>query len=98
MIPYPFKYARPKSLSEAEQLLARSPDAKLLAGGQTLIAAMKLRLANPSELIDISGLKELDFIRVRNGAVIVGAGTRHCDVATSADVQRAIPALAALAG
>ena len=98
MIPYPFKYARAKSLSEAERLLARSPDAKLLAGGQTLIAAMKLRLANPSELIDISGLKELNFIRVGNGAVTVGAGTRHCDVATSADIQRAIPALAALAG
>jgi carbon-monoxide dehydrogenase medium subunit len=98
MIPYPFRYARAKSLSEAEQLLARSPDAKLLAGGQTLIAAMKLRLANPSELIDISGLKELDFIRVANGVVTVGAGTRHCEVATSADIQRAIPALAALAG
>ena len=63
MIPYAFKYTRAKSLGEAEQVIARSPDAKLLAGGQTLIAAMKLRLASPSELIDISRLKELAFIR-----------------------------------
>jgi carbon-monoxide dehydrogenase medium subunit len=98
VIPYSFKYARAKTLSEAEQLLARSPDAKLLAGGQTLIAAMKLRLASPSELIDISGLKELNFIRTGDGVVTVGAGTRHSDVATSADIQRSLPALSALAG
>lgn len=98
MIPYPFKYERAKSLTEAENLIKRSPDAKLLAGGQTLIAAMKLRLANPSELIDISGLKELAFIRVDGDRVVIGAGTKHADVATSAEVKRAIPALAMLAG
>jgi len=98
MIPYPFKYVRAKSLAEAEQLIGRSPEAKLLAGGQTLIAAMKLRLANPSELIDIAGIKELAFIRADSKQVVIGAGTKHADVAGSAEVQRAIPALASLAG
>jgi carbon-monoxide dehydrogenase medium subunit len=98
MIPYPFKYERAKSLAEAEQLIKRSPDAKLLAGGQTLIAAMKLRLASPSELIDISGLKELAFVRIDRDSVLIGAGTKHADVATSTEVKRAIPALAMLAG
>jgi len=98
MIPYPFKYLRARSLAEAEQMLARSPEAKLLAGGQTLIAAMKLRLASPPELIDIAGLKELAFIRADRDRVVIGAGTKHSDVANSADVQRAIRALADLAG
>lgn len=98
MIPYPFKYARAKSLADAQQLIGRSPEAKLLAGGQTLIAAMKLRLAGPAELIDISGLKELAFVRAEGQNVVIGAATKHSDVATSADVARAIPALAKLAG
>src|SRR5579859_6052742 len=59
---------------------------------------MKLRLANPSELIDISGLKELSFIRMDGGALVIGAGTKHSEVATSQEVLRSIPALAALAG
>jgi carbon-monoxide dehydrogenase medium subunit len=94
MIPYAFQYRRAKSLNEAQALLAASPDAKLLAGGQTLIAAMKMRLANPSELIDISGLKELAFIRRDGDALVIGAGSKHHDVATSAEVKRAIPAVA----
>jgi carbon-monoxide dehydrogenase medium subunit len=98
VIPYQFKYARAKTLVDAAAMIARSPDAKLLAGGQTLIAAMKLRLASPSELIDISGLKELAFIRVDGDSLVIGAGAKHNDVATSADVKRAIPALASLAG
>ncbi len=97
MIPYPFTYQRAASLKDAEALLAKSADAKLLAGGQTLIAAMKMRLAQPSELIDISGLKELDFIRASEAAIVIGAATKHFEVATSADVTRAIPALAELA-
>lgn len=95
MIPYQFTYHRPKSLAEAEKLF--TPDAKFLAGGQTLIPTMKMRLANPSALIDISGLKELSFIRADGDAVVIGAGTKHFDVANSADVKRAIPALAFLA-
>jgi carbon-monoxide dehydrogenase medium subunit len=98
MIPYAFRYERAKSLADAEAFLKRSPDAKLLAGGQTLVAAMKLRLASPAELIDISGLKELSFIRADGGKVTIGAGAKHADVATSAEVKKAIPALASLAG
>jgi carbon-monoxide dehydrogenase medium subunit len=97
MITYPFTYKRAKSVAEAESLLKGSADAKLLAGGQTLIAAMKMRLANPSDLIDISGIKELSYIRVSRDAVSIGAATTHSDVATSADVSRALPALAYLA-
>src|SRR5689334_4601685 len=98
MVPYAFKYARAKSLDDAVAQLKSSPYAKLLAGGQTLIAAMKLRLANPSELIDISAIKELAFIRRQDIAIVIGAGTKHADVAPSPDVTKAIPALAALAG
>jgi carbon-monoxide dehydrogenase medium subunit len=97
MIPYAFDYRRASSLAEAEALLAQSPDAKLLAGGQTLIAAMKMRLAQPSQLIDISALKELDFIRASADTITIGAAAKHFAVATSADVNRLIPALAQLA-
>jgi len=97
MIPYQFNYHRPKSLADAQALLKNSPDAKLLAGGQTLIATMKMRLANPSDLIDISGLKELNYIRVDANAVTIGAAVTHAEVAESAEVRRALPALAELA-
>jgi carbon-monoxide dehydrogenase medium subunit len=97
MIPYKFSYQRAKTLADAEAALAASGDAKLLAGGQTLIAAMKQRLASPSTLVDISRLSELRFIRRDGDAVIVGAGSCHHDVATSVDILRAIPALAGLA-
>lgn len=95
MITYQFEYHRPKSLAEAEKLF--TPDAKFLAGGQTLIPTMKMRLASPTALIDISGLKELSFIRASNDIVVIGAGTKHFEVANSADVKRAIPALAYVA-
>ena len=97
MIPYAFQYARAKSVAEAEALLKKTPDAKILAGGQTLIATMKMRLANPPQLIDISAVKELAFIRASAGAIAIGAATKHHEVADSADVKRAIPALASLA-
>jgi len=97
MIPYPFNYHRPKSLGEAQALLTRSPDAKLLAGGQTLIAAMKLRLANPSALIDIAGIPELSFVSPTDGRIKIGAATKHADVADSPIIPQKIPALAELA-
>jgi carbon-monoxide dehydrogenase medium subunit len=97
VIPYAFHYRRAASLEDAEALLAKDADAKLLAGGQTLIAAMKMRLAQPSALIDISSLKEIAFIRAARDTVAIGAATRHFDVATSPEVARAIPALAELA-
>ncbi|HUO88079.1 MAG TPA: xanthine dehydrogenase family protein subunit M [Rhizomicrobium sp.] len=97
MITYPFTYRRAKTLAEAEALIKAAPDGKLLAGGQTLIAAMKMRLANPSDLIDISCIKELNYIRAGAGAVAIGAATIHHDVANSPEVKKAIPALARLA-
>jgi aerobic carbon-monoxide dehydrogenase medium subunit len=97
MITYPFAYQRPKTLSDAQAALTSMPDAKVIAGGQTLVSTMKQRLAHPEVLIDISRLAELRFIRREGDSVIVGAGSRHRDVATSADVLKAIPALAELA-
>jgi len=97
VIPYPFRYRRAKSLTDAETLLSDLPDAKLLAGGQSLIAAMKLRLSQPSDLIDISGLNELSVIRVERDGIAVGAGATHHHVANAPEVIRAIPALSMLA-
>ena len=97
MITYPFSYRRPKSLAEAEAALKSLPDAKLLAGGQTLVATMKQRLASPSILIDIARLGELRFVRREGDAFVVGAGARHDDVATSDEVRKGLPALAELA-
>jgi carbon-monoxide dehydrogenase medium subunit len=96
VIPYPFTYHRAKSLQDAEAILACSPDARLLAGGHSLIPAMKLRLANPATLIDISGLAELSYIREREGCIAIGAMTRHFEVMTSDIIRRRIPALAQL--
>ncbi|MEZ5839758.1 MAG: xanthine dehydrogenase family protein subunit M [Hyphomicrobiales bacterium] len=95
---YETTYHRPGSVAEAAAMLAKAEDGKLLAGGQTLIPTMKQRLASPSDLVDIGALAELRGISVKDGAVVVGAGTRHADVAASADVNGAIAALAALAG
>ena len=98
MITYPFAYTRATSLNEAATLIAGNPGAKILAGGQTLIPTMKQRLAQPPMLIDISGLKELAFIRAGGEDVVIGAAAKHADVATSDEIRKAIPALAHLAG
>ena len=95
---YAFKYQRPKSVAEAAAALSKGEDVKLLAGGQSLIAAMKLRLSAPTDLIDLGGIKELTGIRVENTAITIGAMTRHAEVAQSKDVLARIPALASLAG
>ncbi|MDH4191342.1 MAG: xanthine dehydrogenase family protein subunit M [Betaproteobacteria bacterium] len=93
-----FNYHRPSSLADAATLAGKSADAKLLAGGQSLVQAMKLRLASPTDIIDLGTLKGLDAIKVSGSAVEVGAMARHAEVANSADVKKAIPALAMLAG
>lgn len=93
----PFRYLRAATLPEAEALFAKTPDAKYLAGGQTIIPTMKLRLATPSALIDVSRIKELSFIRRQGDALSIGAGTRHADVAAFSDVRTLIPAVANLA-
>ena len=93
-----FEYHRPASTKEALNLISKKDEAKLLAGGQSLVQAMKLRLASPSDLVDLGTIKELAGIKVTKDGVEIGAMTRHADVAGSKDVQKAIPALAALAG
>jgi len=98
MIPYPFAYRRARSLSEAQTIFAESSESKYLAGGQTLVPTMKMRLASPAQLIDISGIAELRTIEVDANAVVVGAGVKHADVAASREIRTAIPALAELAG
>lgn len=94
---YPFRYQRPGSLSEALQVLAADTDAKVVAGGMTLIPSMKHRLAAPSQLLDINQLPELGGITVSAEAVVVGAAVTHRMVATSPPILQALPALAALA-
>ena len=94
----PFRYLCAATLSEAEQLFRDNADAKYLAGGHTLIPTMKQRLAAPAALIDISRIASLAFMRREAGKLVIGAGTRHADVAASAEVKSAIAALAALAG
>lgn len=93
-----FTYHRPKTLSEAAAIFSGAEDAVYLAGGQTLIPTLKQRLRQPSDVIDLSQLTELRGIVVEEGAVVIGAMTRHADVASSVDVRRMIPALAHLAG
>ena len=93
-----FEYHRPASSKDAVSLIKGKSEAKYLAGGQSLVQAMKLRLSSPSDLIDLILLKDLQGIKVSGSSVEIGAMTRHADVAASAAVQKAIPALAALAG
>src|SRR5260221_12455608 len=94
----PFRYLRPKTLAEAETLFRKSSDARYLAGGQTLIPTMKQRLAAPSDLIDISRIGALGFIRRDRDRLVIGAGTPPADVAASRDGRNANPALRVLAG
>jgi len=94
---YDFAYHRPSTVADAVKLLA-DPDAKAISGGHTLLPALKHRLNRPSALVDLSGIAELRGIRKEGGAVVIGALTRHVEVATSAEVAAAIPALAYMAG
>ena len=91
---YDFNYHRPASLDEAKKLLSGSDDAKLLAGGMTLLPTMKMRLAQPSDLIDLSNVDGLSDIGDDGDSIQIGAMVRHAEVATSNTVRAAIPALA----
>ena len=95
---YEFSYHRPGTVADAAKLATDHADGKLLAGGQTLLPTMKQRLAGPSDLIDLSRLDDLRGVEVKGGVVTIKALTRHVTVATSAEVKKAIPALAELAG
>jgi len=94
---YDFAYQKPGSLADAVKALGSDADAKALAGGMTYIPVLKQRLAKPSAVVDLTGLG-LTGITVASGVVTIGAMTTHATVASSADVKKAIPALAALAG
>ena len=95
---YAFTYHRPTSLAEAAQLAGSQDEGKVMAGGMTLLPTMKQRLAGPSDIIDLSRLDDLRGIQVKGDTVTIKALTRHVTVATSAEVKKAIPALAELAG
>ena len=92
---YAFTLERPTTTGDASKLVAGG--AKPLAGGQTLLASMKLRLSSPDQLADLSGIKELTGIKREGNAFVIGAMTRHADVAIHAELRAALPALADLA-
>ena len=92
---YTFEYQQPKTLADAGAALARS-GGKPLAGGQSLVAAMKLRLAQPGTLVDLAGLPELKGIRKEGNALVIGAMTRHADAANSPVLQQLLPGLASV--
>jgi len=93
---YAFELHKADSLANAAAILAKT-GGRPLAGGQSLVAAMKMRLAVPGALVDLSGVPELTGIRKEGDALVIGAMTRHAEVAASGVVKGAIPALAALA-
>ena len=95
---YEFKYHRPATVRQAANLLTKNEDAKLVAGGHTLVPVMKQRLASPPHLVDLSHIEGLDTIELKGRNLVIGAMARHADVANSATVGEAIPALAHLAG
>jgi carbon-monoxide dehydrogenase medium subunit len=99
MIPAPFEYQRAQTVDEAVSLLDQAgEDAKLLAGGHSLLPLMKLRLAAPSVLIDIGRLTDLSYVREDGDRIAVGALTRHRDLETSEVLRAHVPLLAHVAG
>ena len=98
MIPAPFDYQAPATLDEAVSLLAADPDgAKILAGGHSLIPAMKLRLAQPQLLVDIARIKSLSYIREEGNQILIGATTTHYQLESSDLLQQICPLLPACA-
>jgi len=94
MIPSEFEYFRAGSVKEALDLLSeKGPDAKILAGGHSLLPAMKLRFNNPAVLIDISSIPDLSYIREDGDSLVIGAGTTHGELAASSLVLETIPML-----
>jgi carbon-monoxide dehydrogenase medium subunit len=92
--PAPFAYRKARSLDEAVSLLGEHADARLLAGGQSLIATLNMRLSAPSLLIDINGLGGLDRIEAKDGTVTIGALTRHTQAERSDAIARHAPLIA----
>src|SRR5216110_1188369 len=94
MIPANFDYESPRTLSEALDLLSSREDAKILAGGHSLLPAMKLRLAQPAMLVDIGRIGGLSYIRESGDKIAIGAMTTHAEVAGSKDLLSSSPLLA----
>lgn len=94
MKPAPFEYVRPASIDEACALLAADENARLIAGGQTLVPLMAMRLARPTRLIDIARIPDLSFIREEGDSVVIGAATRQCIVENDPLVRAKLPLLA----
>lgn len=94
---YDFDYHRPTKLDDVVSLLAEKPNAKLLAGGMTLLPVLKQRLARPSDLIDLADLSDLVGIKNSEDRLVIGSMTCHATVAASPEVKKAIPALSELA-
>src|SRR6202048_952931 len=92
---YEFNYHQPTSLDEGANLLGGNEEAKLVAGGMTLVPTLKFRLAKPSDLIDLGSISSLRGITDAGDALVIGAMTRHAEVERSPLVKQAIPALAA---
>ena len=90
----PFEYSRPANAAEAVAMLAADPDARAIAGGQTLVPMMAMRLARPTRLVDISRLPELSFVRVEAGRVSIGAATRQAVVERDPRIAERLPLLA----
>ena len=93
-----FAYHRPNSVADAAKAIAGGSDSKIIAGGQTLLPTLKMRLASPSDLVDLGGVADLKGIKAEGDGITIGATTTHAEVACSAAVKAAIPALAVLAG
>lgn len=98
MIPAPFDYEVAESVEHAVSLLGEREDAKLIAGGHSLLPAMKLRISRPSLLIDIAGLDELDYVREDGDRIAIGAVTRHKDVRDAPLLQEHCPIVSFTAG
>jgi carbon-monoxide dehydrogenase medium subunit len=95
---YNFKYHRPGTVRQAANLLSKNPDAKLLAGGHSLVPVMKQRLASPSDIIDLNQIEGISGIEVKGRSVIIGALARHADVANAQVLKDVMPGLAAVPG
>jgi len=95
---YAFTFHRPTTVRQAVNLLAKNSEAKLLAGGHSLIPVMKLRLASPPALIDMNKIEGLSGIELKGRSLVIGAMTRHMEVANSQVVKDALPVLAEVAG
>ena len=92
-----FSYHKPSSVADAVKLLAADPEARAISGGMTLLPALKLRLNKPSAVVDLSGIADLRGVKREGNSIVIGALTKHYEIATSAVVKAAIPALAAMA-